>query len=123
MATEPRYEIIIYWSDEDGAFIAEVPELPGCAADGVTYEAAVNNVKTVIAEWIEMAQKWAVRCRTTRPSDVRVTRHTAIAVASPFVASVTSPGGRIPAGRTRAATGTAASNTINAVRRRDMGCG
>jgi predicted RNase H-like HicB family nuclease len=57
MTTEPRYEIIIYWSDEDGAFIAEVPELPGCAADGVTYEAAVNNVKTVIAEWIEMAQE------------------------------------------------------------------
>jgi len=57
MTTEPRYEIIIYWSDEDGAYIAEVPELPGCAADGVTYEAAVNNVKTVIAEWIEMAQE------------------------------------------------------------------
>ncbi|MEA2415830.1 MAG: hypothetical protein QOI58_2487 [Thermoanaerobaculia bacterium] len=57
MTIEPRYEIIIYWSDEDGAFIAEVPELPGCAADGVTYEAAVNNVKTVIAEWIEMAQE------------------------------------------------------------------
>jgi predicted RNase H-like HicB family nuclease len=57
MTTEPRYEIIIYWSDEDGAFIAEVPELPGCAADGVTHEAAVNNVKTVIAEWIEIAQK------------------------------------------------------------------
>jgi predicted RNase H-like HicB family nuclease len=57
MMTEPRYEIIIYWSDEDGAFIAEVPELAGCAADGVTYEAAVNNVKTVIAEWIEMAQE------------------------------------------------------------------
>ena len=57
MTTEPRYEIIIYWSDEDGAFIAEVPELPGCAADGVTYEAAVNNVKTVIAEWIEMARE------------------------------------------------------------------
>jgi predicted RNase H-like HicB family nuclease len=57
MPTEPRYEIIIYWSDEDGAFIAEVPELPGCAADGVTYEAAVSNVKIVIAEWIEMAQE------------------------------------------------------------------
>lgn len=57
MTTEPRYEIIIYWSEEDGAYIAEVPELPGCAADGVTYEAAVNNVKTVIAEWIEMAQE------------------------------------------------------------------
>jgi predicted RNase H-like HicB family nuclease len=57
MNAEPRYEIIIYWSDEDRAFIAEVPELPGCAADGPTYEAAVANVKTVIAEWIEMAQE------------------------------------------------------------------
>ena len=36
--TEPRYEVIIYWSDEDEAFIAEVPELPGCAADGPTYK-------------------------------------------------------------------------------------
>jgi predicted RNase H-like HicB family nuclease len=57
MNAEPRYEIIIYWSDEDRAFIAEVPELPDCAADGPTYEAAVANVKTVIAEWIEMAQE------------------------------------------------------------------
>jgi predicted RNase H-like HicB family nuclease len=57
MTTEPRYEIIIYWSEDDGAYIAEVPELPGCAADGITYEAAVNNVKTVITEWIEMAQE------------------------------------------------------------------
>lgn len=55
MKAEPRYEIIIYWSDDDRAFIAEVPELPGCAADGPTYEAAVANVKTVIAEWIGMA--------------------------------------------------------------------
>jgi predicted RNase H-like HicB family nuclease len=39
-----RYEIIIYWSDEDQAFIAEVPELPGCAADGPTYQAALKNV-------------------------------------------------------------------------------
>ena len=57
MHSELRYEIIIYWSDEDRAFIAEVPELPGCAADGSTYEAAVANVKTVITEWIEMAEQ------------------------------------------------------------------
>ena len=57
MNAEPRYEIIIYWSEDDRAFIAEVPELPGCAADGPTYEAAVANVKTVIAEWMEMAQE------------------------------------------------------------------
>jgi len=53
--SEPRYEMIIYWSDEDDAFIAEVPELPGCAADGNTYEEAVANAKVIIGEWIETA--------------------------------------------------------------------
>lgn len=57
METDPRYEIIIYWSDEDNAFIAEVPELPGCMADGHTYEAAITNIKVVIREWIEMAHQ------------------------------------------------------------------
>jgi predicted RNase H-like HicB family nuclease len=52
-----KYEIIIYWSDEDGAFIAEVPELPGCAADGATYQEALANVEVVIQEWIETAQE------------------------------------------------------------------
>jgi predicted RNase H-like HicB family nuclease len=57
MQVEPRYEVIIYWSAEDDAFIAEVPELPGCAADGPTYEDALANVKVVIDEWIETAQQ------------------------------------------------------------------
>lgn len=52
-----KYEVIIYWSDEDGAFIAEVPELPGCAADGGTYSEALGNVEVVIGEWIEAAQE------------------------------------------------------------------
>lgn len=52
-----RYEIIIYWSDEDQAFIAEVPELPGCAADGTTYQEALANVEVVIQEWIETAKE------------------------------------------------------------------
>ncbi len=52
-----RYEIIIYWSADDDAFIAEVPELPGCAADGETYAEAVSNVEVVIAEWIETARE------------------------------------------------------------------
>jgi predicted RNase H-like HicB family nuclease len=52
-----RYEVIIYWSDEDHAFIAEVPELPGCAADGETYQEAVANVEIVIQEWLETAQE------------------------------------------------------------------
>jgi predicted RNase H-like HicB family nuclease len=53
----PRYEIIIYWSQADEAFIAEVPELPGCAADGKTYNEALANVETIIQEWIETAKE------------------------------------------------------------------
>ncbi|SPE29795.1 conserved hypothetical protein [Acidobacteriia bacterium SbA2] len=51
----PKYEVIIYWSDEDHAFIAEVPELPGCAADGDTYAEALANVEVIIREWIDTA--------------------------------------------------------------------
>jgi predicted RNase H-like HicB family nuclease len=50
-----KYEIILYWSAEDTAFIAEVPELPGCAADGSTYQEALANVEVVINEWIQTA--------------------------------------------------------------------
>jgi predicted RNase H-like HicB family nuclease len=52
-----RYEIILYWSDEDEAFIAEVPELPGCAADGATRQEALANAETIIEEWIETARE------------------------------------------------------------------
>ena len=52
-----RYEIIIYWSEEDQAYIAEVPELPGCAADGPTYKEALTEAETVIGEWIETAEE------------------------------------------------------------------
>lgn len=52
-----KYEIIIYWSEEDLAFIAEVPELPGCAADGATYKEALTNVEVIIKEWIETAKE------------------------------------------------------------------
>lgn len=51
----PKYEVIIYWSDDDKAFIAEVPELPGCAADGQSYQEALANVEVIIHEWIETA--------------------------------------------------------------------
>ena len=51
-----RYELIIYWSREDQAFLAEVPELPGCMADGASYEEALANAQQVIAEWIETAE-------------------------------------------------------------------
>jgi predicted RNase H-like HicB family nuclease len=52
-----KYEIIIYWSNEDNLFIAEVPELPGCMADGETYIKAVENVQEIIDEWIETAKQ------------------------------------------------------------------
>jgi predicted RNase H-like HicB family nuclease len=51
-----KYEIIIYWSEEDNLFIAEVPELPGCMADGKSHSEALNNAETVIDEWIETAK-------------------------------------------------------------------
>ena len=51
-----RYELIIYWSEADGAFIVEAPELPGCAADGATYDEAVRNAQVVIDEWLETAR-------------------------------------------------------------------
>ena len=52
-----RYQIIIYWSKEDQSFVAEVPELPGCMADGATYREAVVNVERVIQEWLETARE------------------------------------------------------------------
>ena len=52
-----KYEIIIYWSDEDTSFVAEVPELPGCMADGATYQETVSNAERVIDEWIKTAKE------------------------------------------------------------------
>lgn len=52
-----KYEVIVWWSEEDGAYIAEVPELPGCMADGTSYEEALKNVQIIISEWIETAKK------------------------------------------------------------------
>ena len=54
---EHRYEIILYWSAEDAAYVAEVPELPGCAADGASYGEAIRNAEMVIDEWIETARE------------------------------------------------------------------
>ena len=51
-----RYEMIIYWSEDDQAFIVEVPELAGCMADGSTYQAALANAEQVVQEWIETAR-------------------------------------------------------------------
>jgi predicted RNase H-like HicB family nuclease len=52
-----KYEIIIYWSQEDRAFIAEVLELPGCMAEGKTYKEALSNAEIIIAEWIDTARE------------------------------------------------------------------
>ena len=57
MLDSSKYEIILYWSNADQAIIAEVPELPGCAADGATYHEALANAEVVIAEWIETAKE------------------------------------------------------------------
>lgn len=51
-----KYEVILYWSSEDNSYIAEVPELAGCMADGETMAQALENIHTVIEEWIETAQ-------------------------------------------------------------------
>ena len=52
-----KYEVIVYWSEEDETYIAEVPELPGCMADGTTYEEAIGNAQVIITEWIEIAEE------------------------------------------------------------------
>lgn len=52
-----KYELIVYWSQEDTAFIVEVPELAGCMADGETYEQAISNAQRVIEEWVQTARE------------------------------------------------------------------
>ncbi len=52
-----QYQLVIWWSEDDKAFLVEAPELPGCMADGATYEEALANVQTVIAGWIETARE------------------------------------------------------------------
>ncbi|VGO21095.1 type II toxin-antitoxin system HicB family antitoxin [Pontiella sulfatireligans] len=51
-----KYEIILFWSEEDQVYLAEVPELPGCMADGASSQEALANAETVIAEWVETAE-------------------------------------------------------------------
>lgn len=52
-----KYEMVVYWSEDDDAYIVEVPELPGCMSDGKTYAEAIKNTLTVIKEWIETAME------------------------------------------------------------------
>lgn len=60
-----KYEVIIYWSEDDHAFMAEVPELPGCMADGPTKYEALHNAEQIAAEWIETAR--SLRCDIPTP--------------------------------------------------------
>ena len=53
-----KYEIIIYWSNEDGAYVAEAPELPGCSAHGDTQEAALKHINEAVALWLETAREF-----------------------------------------------------------------
>ena len=52
-----KYEVIVWWSEKDQVYIAEVPELPGCMSDGKTYEETLKNIQVIISEWIEIAKK------------------------------------------------------------------
>jgi predicted RNase H-like HicB family nuclease len=52
-----HYQINIYWSQEDETYLAEVPELPGCMADGETYQVALENVQAIVQEWIDTARE------------------------------------------------------------------
>jgi predicted RNase H-like HicB family nuclease len=79
MSNSYKYEIVIYWSESDRAFIAEVPELPGCAADGTTYAEALANVDVIIQEWIETAKETGAT-RNNRSHEKGV--HTALPVNS-----------------------------------------
>ena len=52
-----KYELIIFWSEDDQSYVVEIPELPGCMADGETYQEAIKNAQIVISGWIDTAQR------------------------------------------------------------------
>lgn len=62
-----KYEIVIYWSEEDGSFIAQVPELPGCIAHGKTQSAALANANEAIQLWIDTAKEFGDPVPQPRP--------------------------------------------------------
>lgn len=65
-----QYEINIYWSQEDGCFLAEIPDLPGCIADGATEAEAHRNVRESAGRWIKMAQYMGREVPAPRPKDL-----------------------------------------------------
>ena len=77
-----RYEIILYWSQADGTFVAEVPELQGCAADGPTYQEALAAVEVVLKEWIETAKELGRAIPQSRSIAVRIGRQLTSCIAT-----------------------------------------
>ncbi len=61
-----KYEMIVYWSEDDKSYVVEVPELAGCMADGTTYEEAIKNAQQAISEWIETAKSLGRKIPTPR---------------------------------------------------------
>lgn len=57
MSENIKYEMVVYWSEDDDTYVVEVPELPGCMADGSSYEEAIKNTLIIIKEWIETAEE------------------------------------------------------------------
>jgi len=66
-----KYEVVIYWSEEDGLFIAEVPDLPGCVSDGPTYEDAARHVQEAMTLWLEVAVEFGDSIPEPRPRALR----------------------------------------------------
>ena len=65
-----KYQMVIYWSEEDHGYLVEIPELPGCMADGKTRQEAVKNAETIMQEWVETAHELGRSVHTTRaPAD------------------------------------------------------
>jgi len=65
---ELKYKVNIYWSENDNAYIAEMPELAGCMADGKTYEEALKNIEPIAEEWIETAELLGRKIPSPRPA-------------------------------------------------------
>ena len=92
MQTKYRYEIIMYWSDEDEAYIAEVPELAGCVADGPTYQEALAQAEIVIGEWIENSKRIGpADSRTSWAFALRMIARLPAAVRAPLATGFTWP--------------------------------
>lgn len=116
----PRYEIIIYWSQADEAFIAEVSKLPACAADGKTYKEALAKVEIIIQEWIGTAKELGRPIPAPRPPRLRLTRFTCETTDQWTKKTFLSRGFTIPA-RAHVFAGKSGTRTKTGDRRRAIG--